>query len=152
MRVEGPITAERDAAAVRHLAFPPEDRQPMVLHLPPEPESPALARNLLGDACCRWDRTHLLHAGRLIMSELVTNAVEHVGSEFTVVVARHGPGLRLAVADAEPRLPHVIALSPPRPGRPLDERGCGLRTVQSTAADWGAAATPAGKVVWATIR
>jgi hypothetical protein len=152
MRVVGPITAERDAAAARHLAFPPEDRQPLVLHLPPEPESAALARNLLGDACCLWDRPHLLHTGRLIMSELVTNAVEHVGAEFTVVVARHGAGLRLAVADTEPRLPHVLELTPPRPGCPLDDRGRGLRMVQAIAADWGAAATPAGKVVWATIR
>ncbi len=150
---EGPITAERDAEAVLVAPFAPvpPDRRPMVMHLPAEPESPAVARNLVGDACCRWDRPHLLHPARLVVSELVTNAVEHAGSEITVVVSRHGDGLHLAVADAVPELPRILRIAPPRPDRPLDERGRGLRTVQATATDWGSAVTPSGKVVWATI-
>jgi anti-sigma regulatory factor (Ser/Thr protein kinase) len=147
---EGPITAERDAEAAVAAPVPPGHR-PLVLHLPPGPESPSLARNLAGHACCLWDRADLLHPARLVVSELVTNAVEHAGSEITVVVSRHGDGLHLAVADAVPRLPTLLRLAPPQPDRPLDERGRGLRTVQATATEWGAAVTPTGKVVWATL-
>lgn len=85
------------------------------------------------------------------MSELVSNAVEHAGSEVTVVVSRHGAGLHLAVADAVLRLPEMLPIAPPSADGPLDERGRGLRTVQATATDWGAAVTPGGKVVWATL-
>jgi anti-sigma regulatory factor (Ser/Thr protein kinase) len=146
---EGPVTAERDAETA--VAPVPSGHRPLIVHLPAEPESPSIARNLVGEACCLWDRAHLLHPARLVVSELVTNAVDHARSEITVVVSRHGDGLHLAVADAVPDLPVVLPLAPPRPDRPLDERGRGLRTVRATATEWGAAATPTGKVVWATL-
>ncbi|MCA2213860.1 ATP-binding protein [Jidongwangia harbinensis] len=151
---EGPITAERAAenALAQLAADIRSDRRPLVLHLPSAPESASLARNLVGDACWRWNRPDLLHPARLMMSELVSNAVEHAGSEITVVVSRHGDGLHLAVSDGQPRLPRLRRPSAPHRGRPLDERGFGLRTIQAVATDWGAAATPTGKVVWASLR
>jgi anti-sigma regulatory factor (Ser/Thr protein kinase) len=143
-------------ATVRQARVAMESRMPLTdrlqLALPPEPDSPALARDLVGDACLAWQVPHLLHPCRLVMSELVTNAVEHVGSQITVTVTRRGIGLHLAVADTSPVLPALLAPAPPRAGRPLDERGRGLRTVDSVATIWGCESTATGKVVWATVR
>jgi anti-sigma regulatory factor (Ser/Thr protein kinase) len=119
--------------------------------LRPEPDAPSLARNLVGDACLAWGLTDLLHRSRLVMSELVTNAVEHTGTEIRVEVHRRGAGLHLSVADGDPRLPRLVPVSRPRPDLPLDERGRGLRTVHEAAYRWGVVPTDGGKIVWATI-
>jgi anti-sigma regulatory factor (Ser/Thr protein kinase) len=116
-----------------------------------DPEAPSLARNLASDACLAWGLVHLLHPSRLVMSELVTNAVEHAGTDIRVAVSRRGAGLQLSVADGDPRLPRILPVSRPRPDLPLDERGRGLRTVDETAAQWGAVPTETGKIVWATV-
>jgi anti-sigma regulatory factor (Ser/Thr protein kinase) len=123
----------------------------VVTTLAPEPEAPSLARNLISDACLSWGLTKLLHPARLIMSELVTNAVEHARTPSTVLVTRRGAGLHLSVSDEVPTMPRLIPLSRPRRGQPLDERGRGLRTVDLTATIWGARPTRTGKVVWAAL-
>jgi anti-sigma regulatory factor (Ser/Thr protein kinase) len=123
----------------------------LLVRLPSEPDSPALARDLIGDACRMWQLPALLHPARLVMSELVTNAVEHAGSQITCVVSKRGNGLHLTVSDLSPRLPRLLDLAPPRRGLPLDDRGRGLHTVHATASMWGAMPTPTGKVVWALI-
>lgn len=143
-------------ATVRQARVALQSRMPLTdrlqLTLPPEPDSPALARALIGDACLAWQMPHLLHPCRLVMSELVTNAVEHVGSQITVTVTRRGVGLHLAVADTGPALPRLIALIPPREDEPLNERGRGLRMVDAVATIWGCEPTATGKIVWATVR
>ncbi|GLY03389.1 MULTISPECIES: ATP-binding protein [Actinoplanes] len=130
--------------------IPGADRLSVTLR--PDPDAPSVARNLVGDACLEWGLTHLLHPSRLVMSELVTNAVEHAGTQIRVVVTRRCGGLHLAVTDGNPRLPRVLRPVRPRRDMPLDERGCGLRTVAETAVLWGATPTESGKVVWATVR
>lgn len=121
------------------------------LRLRPEPESPSIARNLAGEACLAWELPRLLHPSRLVMSELVTNAIEHARTVITVAVSRRGHGVHLTVSDGEPALPRLIRPARPRPGRPLDERGRGLRIVAATAHAWGSLPTRTGKVVWATL-
>jgi hypothetical protein len=120
--------------------------------LRPDPEAPSIARNLVGDACLAWSLPGLLHPSRLVMSELVTNAVEHAGTEVTVVVSLRGRCLHLSVADGDSTPPELIKMARPRRGMPLDERGRGLRMVDATAAAWGSLPTRTGKVVWATLR
>ncbi|KUL39636.1 ATP-binding protein [Actinoplanes awajinensis] len=124
----------------------------MIAVLRPDTDAPSTARNLVSDACLAWGLAHLLHPSRLVMSELVTNAVEHAGTEIRVVVAWRGTGLHLSVGDGSPRMPHLLRPPRPRQGHPLDERGRGLRAVHETAELWGAVPTPEGKVVWATVR
>ena len=143
-------------ATVRQAKVALEGRLPLtdrlLVRLPSDPDSPALARDLVGDACRAWQLPTLLYPARLVMSELVTNAVEHARSEITCVVSKRGGGLHMTVSDLSPQLPRLHELAPPRRGEPLDERGRGLRTVHATASMWGAMPTPSGKVVWATIR
>jgi hypothetical protein len=124
----------------------------MVLPLSPDPDTPALARDLVGDACRVWRLPEVFYPGRLVMSELVTNAVEHARARISVVVTHRAGGLLVAVEDDCPALPRLIGLTPPRRGHPLNERGQGLRTVQATATRWGALPLVNGKLVWALIR
>ncbi|MDI6099793.1 ATP-binding protein [Actinoplanes sp. NEAU-A12] len=146
-----PIYAKvRQARVALAGRIPGEDR--LTATLRPDAEAPSLARNLVSDACLTWGLAHLLHPSRVVMSELVTNAVEHARTEIRVAVSRRGAGLHLAVSDGDPRLPRMMPVSRPRPDLPLDERGRGLRTVHEAAALWGCEPTETGKVVWATIR
>jgi anti-sigma regulatory factor (Ser/Thr protein kinase) len=143
-------------AKVRQARVAVQSRLPLSERLPLSlaalPESPAVARDLVGRACQAWGLPSLLYPARLIVSELVTNAVEHAGTAIKVVVSRRGAGLHLAVADGDHRLPELRPPVAPRPGQPLDERGRGLRIVHTTATVWGAMPTADGKVVWATLR
>ncbi|MFF5079691.1 ATP-binding protein [Actinoplanes sp. NPDC000266] len=123
----------------------------LTLTLRPDPEAPSLARNLVSDACLAWDLPDLLHTSRTVMSELVTNAVEHARTETTVVVSLRGPGLHMNVADLCPDPPRLIKPARVRRDRPLDQRGLGLRLVDGTATAWGSLPTRTGKVVWATL-
>ncbi|SNY05778.1 Anti-sigma regulatory factor (Ser/Thr protein kinase) [Paractinoplanes atraurantiacus] len=122
------------------------------LTLRPDPEAPSLARNLVSDACLAWNLPELLHPSRTVMSELVTNAVEHARTEMTVVVSLRGPGLHMIVSDLCPEPPRLIKPSRVLRGRPLDDRGLGLRVVDGTATAWGTLPTSTGKVVWATLQ
>jgi hypothetical protein len=114
----------------------------------PDELSTCNARNLVGAACEAWRMPDLLHPARIIVSELVTNALEHAGTDVTVTVWRRGEGLHLSVRDGDPRFPRLLDASSGAPG----ERGAGLRIVGARATAWGAMATPDGKLVWATLR
>ena len=140
----------RQARAAITSRLPSAER--VKLTLPPEPESPSLARNLAGDACLAWGLPDLLYPSRLLMSELVTNAVEHAGTEITVAVTGRAAGLHLIVSDGVATPPRLIKPARPRRDQPLDERGNGLQVVNATATAWGWLPTRTGKVVWATLR
>ena len=131
-------------AAVRGGA-PPSDV--LQLRLPPEGASASRARDLVAEACATWDLPYLLHPASLIISELVSNAAEHAGTNMLVTVSRRGAGLHLSVRDGDPRPPQF--LDPPPA---LDEPGHGLRVVHAYAAAWGSMPARIGKVVWATVR
>lgn len=145
--VFGTLGQARAALAAR---LPPIDR--VLLRLPADPDTPALARNLVTEACAAWRLPGVLYAARLVMSELAANAVEHGGSPIVVAVARRGDGLHLVVADGDPRLPRLVEPADHPPGRLWETRGQGLRTVRAAAAAWGALPTADGKLVWATVR
>ncbi len=137
----------RQAQVALHSRILTTDRQ--VLHLTADPQAPGLARELVADACLAWYLGQLLFAGRLVISELVSNAVRHARTDIAVAVSRRGTGIHLVVCDNDRRLP-----PPPRSPAPqhLAEHGRGLQIVHATAARWGAIPTFDGKMVWATIR
>jgi anti-sigma regulatory factor (Ser/Thr protein kinase) len=143
-------------AKVRQARVAIAGRLPLIerlsMTLPAGPEAPRIARKLARDACAAWDMPELLHPSRLVISELVTNAVEHARTEMTVVVSRRGRCLHLSVSDRVAHPPRPVEPARPRPGLPLDERGRGLQTVSATAAAWGSLPTRTGKMVWATLR
>lgn len=82
---------------------------------------------------------------RLVVSELVTNAVRHGRSDAVLRVLRDGCSVRVEVLDDDTRLP--VPAAPDR----LSLSGRGLALVASVATLWGAERTGSGKLVWAEL-
>ena len=120
------------------------------LDLQPEVMAPSAARTFVGDTVLAWGLRELLHPARAIISELVTNAVQHARTPFTVTASRRWDLLHLAVEDGDPVLPSKVK-PVHREDAPLDVRGIGLGIVARSANAWGATPTAAGKVIWATL-
>ncbi|MFC7529770.1 ATP-binding protein [Actinoplanes sp. GCM10030250] len=138
------------ARAAAAESSPSQDR--LQLDLTPDFKAPPLARALVAEACAAWGTPALLDRGRLVISELVVNAVEHAGSRVRVRVHHRGGGLHIAVQDGNSTMPRLsaavsgsLSMSPAR----LQQ---GLRIVHATASAWGALPTGDGKIVWAMIR
>ena len=89
-------------------------------------------------------------AAVLIVSELVTNAIVHSGSEAVSCVLRLGSGLlRIEVTD------QGVGVAEPTVRKPADDdvSGRGLLLVSAVSEAWGVRrALPAGRTVWATVR
>ena len=70
---------------------------------PPPPASDVLAarsaRRFFSQTCLDWDMSEHLVAGPIIVSELVTNAVEHADGDVDVFLAENARFLRIAVRD-----------------------------------------------------
>jgi anti-sigma regulatory factor (Ser/Thr protein kinase) len=133
----------RSAAASR---LPLTDR--LVARLAPASQAPSVARGLVAAACAAWSLPSLLYAAKLVVSELVLNAVEHAGTDIEVTVSRRGTGIHIAVADLDPRLPDM----PARPRSATEQIHTGLSAVRAVATIAGTIPTPDGKVVWAVLR
>ncbi|MFE9390849.1 ATP-binding protein [Streptomyces sp. NPDC006784] len=97
----------------------------------------------------------VLQGALLILSELVTNAVQHaalLSPEITVEVALGGGWLRLAVEDGHPYRPKALAAEPFRE----HTGGRGLLLVKALTAEAGGRCDveqtdAGGKVVWAAL-
>jgi hypothetical protein len=124
--------------------IPLSDR--LVTHLTAVPHAPRMARQLAGEACQIWGMSHLLFSTRLIVSELVANAVRHAGTDIGVTFARRAERLHLIVSDHDHRVPDLPA---PRNGTAAIS---GLHLVQAVAARWGTIPTSDGKMIWAMPR
>lgn len=124
--------------------------------------APKLARTLTTAQLKKWDLTDMADDVRLIVSELMTNAIhETPGQEIRFRLTHHGPLVMAAVWDRSRKCPvvreHPMNPHPESPGigrDPTDdERGRGLVLVQSVAADWGHGIEPCGgKWVWAIVQ
>ncbi|MGW1605001.1 ATP-binding protein [Streptomyces eurythermus] len=116
--------------------------------LPREPESAARARHLVRAALSAWNLSDLADDGALIVSELVTNAVQHTRRDSIRVVIDRPDRVRVRIG--------VVDFSKARPERKVpgldDEGGRGLALVGELAEDWGTDPLPWGKRVWAELR
>ena len=117
------------------------------LALPSDVPAVRLARQVTRDALTAWQLAHLEDTAVLLVSELVTNALQHacdtgaIGLELT----SSGTLLRVEVQDGDPHW----RLS----GKPADcdESGYGFVLVDSLAGRWGVRRISAGKAVWAEL-
>lgn len=110
--------------------------------LPPSPPSVARARRLTADQVAGWGFAEHCETARLLISELVTNALQHGAGPVQLVIRFFGDVLRFEVADAGSGYPSM------RPVNDEDERGRGLNLVESLSSRWGCARATTGKVVW----
>jgi anti-sigma regulatory factor (Ser/Thr protein kinase) len=84
--------------------------------------------------------------GQLVISELVTNAVQHACTEMSLDLKLTGAGLQVGVYDDGPGEPHITVAAQRETG------GRGLAVVASLTKEWGVQfAERGGKRVWCLI-
>ncbi|WP_225096264.1 ATP-binding protein [Streptomyces sp. CoH27] len=95
----------------------------------------------------KWGMPVSVEEAEVIVTELATNVVKHVGegASATLVLEWRGDRLRLEVHDRSPALPAA------RVADCYEECGRGLHLVAGLAIDWGAVLTAAGKAVWCEV-
>jgi anti-sigma regulatory factor (Ser/Thr protein kinase) len=127
------------------------DLQRVRLHLARSPSAPGEARDAIGGACDRWGLGDLRCRAMLIVSELVTNAIRHAGTDVEIDAALRDHYLQLRVMDANPAPPVMVAAAD---ASALAESGRGLPVVAHYSDAWGYTVNSLGteKVVWATLR
>lgn len=91
-----------------------------------------------------WDLATLIEPATLVVSELVTNAIQHCeGAPVNLRVKHYADELRVEVADGTPKLPK------PRVAGPDDESGRGLLIVAAIAREWGVSCD--GEMTWCSL-
>jgi anti-sigma regulatory factor (Ser/Thr protein kinase) len=110
------------------------------------PHAPTLARRIIDEMCHHWHLgDELRKRAQLVVTELVTNAVEHAGGSIELIVTVRRHVLRVEVSDDNDTLP--LPLDSP----PDALRGFGLRLVDAVASHWGINPTTRGKIIWADL-
>jgi DNA-binding NarL/FixJ family response regulator len=106
--------------------------------------SAAGARRFVDEVLQRWSCEDLLDDVQLLVSELVTNAVVHAGSDVEIAVRLLPDSVRIEVVDQAGGAP------PLTPSTPDDdsESGRGLMLVETLASAWGVEPLEHGKAVW----
>jgi len=116
------------------------------LVLPPRTSSVRAARAFARERCGTTEvRPTTCDLVVLLVSELVTNAIVHAGSEARLAITTGGSSLRVEVGDDSPVHPRVLS---PGPGTAY---GRGVGFVARLATSWGVRDEPVGKVVWFTV-
>lgn len=119
--------------------------------LPPEVESPKLARHATRTALSAWSLTRFYDDTAIVVSELVTNAIRHgmrQGAEgvLRLVLVRYRSHLVCMVTDPADDAPTM------REPDYVNESGRGLHIIEAMSRAWGW--TPmlgGGKAVWAAF-
>jgi two-component sensor histidine kinase len=113
----------------------------------PVPHAARHARDMVTEACVRWDLEHLTAPAALIATELVGNVIDHAHTMMTLEISRDRYAyLRLAVHDGS-HLPPVLR----RGWDVTSPNGLGLRLVDFSSSAWGFTREAGGKAVWATL-
>ncbi|MEV4766754.1 ATP-binding protein [Micromonospora chokoriensis] len=135
-----PVTADC-AEATRTAGATPRMRA----RLEPVAEACRRARELVTDACARWNLPEAAGPAALVLSELVGNVVRHAGTPMQVTVTLRRPYLHLAVVDGS------SAQAQPGGTDLHAEGGRGLMLVRELAQRWGSVPAGHGKAVWAML-
>ncbi|WP_330458061.1 ATP-binding protein [Streptomyces sp. NBC_00820] len=118
-----------------------------VLPFEAAPSEVRLLRRAAAKQLNRWGLPVDVDEAALLVTELATNVVKHVGEgvSATLVLEWRGERLRLEVHDKSRRLPEVKSVTC------AEECGRGLHLLTALAADWGTALTAVGKAVWCEL-
>ena len=113
---------------------------------PAAPASVPTARRFVQATLARFGLTAAWDAAELLVSEVVTNAVLHARTEFTVEVQREGDLVRVSVHDQSAAIPRQ------RNHGTDSTTGRGMRLVATLAVAWGVERHAGGKAVWFEVR
>lgn len=116
------------------------------LRLAADPTAPRRARDFLAEACADWHALGFVEVGGLVLSELVSNAVRHVGGIVEVSLHIADGLLTIEVRDEGGGVPAVV----PQSRRTIG--GNGLDIVSRLTRNWGVTLNPeGGKSVWCVL-
>jgi two-component sensor histidine kinase len=123
------------------------DRVSRRRQLTPDPVSARVARRLIHSVCEDWAvHDQACYDALVVVTELVTNVVEHAGTECQLTVSIGGEGLRIEVRDFDQSRPPRT-----RPSSLWPARGQGLRVVALLSSQWGVTELDDGKSLWAIL-
>ncbi|WP_371479334.1 SpoIIE family protein phosphatase [Kitasatospora sp. NBC_00315] len=119
----------------------------------PVDRSAAAARGFVRDALLSWGLPEVVDDAVVLVSELVTNAVVHAGTDAEVCCLREAETIRVEVTDHHPErgLPSFADVPDAAEGRyadPDDEGGRGLLMCSALSSCWGVEYAAGRKTVW----
>jgi PAS domain S-box-containing protein len=133
----GTLPAETDTAITTtdqvHATFAPDSR------------SVAAARRFIRRTLLDWGAASVVDDALLLVSELVTNAVVHAGTQTDVTCSRYEGGIQVDVLDRYPARGLPVEVPAADSSR---EGGRGLHLSSALASAWGVEYTRAAKRVW----
>ncbi|HEU5331611.1 MAG TPA: SpoIIE family protein phosphatase, partial [Actinocrinis sp.] len=137
------LTKDRDdiALLISRLHPLPADRS-AAWRIPGDPRQVARCRALVRATLAAWALDGLVETVELLVSELVTNAIQHAGGELRLRLQREDGILLCEVCDTTRTPPELQELPP------TAERGRGILLVNELSRRWGYRRTASGKVVW----
>lgn len=109
---------------------------------PAELRSASEARHHAEQVLREWELDEVADAARLLISELVINAVLHAGTESEMVLRCRPGHLRVEVTDGSSAVPVR------RPYSPTSPSGRGLLILEDLADSWGIDVGDGSKTVW----
>ncbi|MEU5534163.1 ATP-binding protein [Streptomyces sp. NPDC020362] len=124
-----------------------EPRFRCVLPFEAAPAEVPLLRRAAVRQLSRWGMPVAPNEAELLVTELATNVVKHVGegTSAALILEWSGERLRLEVHDKSPAVPSLKSSD-------CDEEcGRGLHLLAALAVNWGTVLTAAGKAVWCEI-
>jgi two-component sensor histidine kinase len=84
----------------------------------------------------------------VVATELVTNVLQHAGTECELTVKVESEGLRVEVRDFHPSPPPRLPTPTPKE---WIQRGWGLQVVALLSTQWGVTELADGKLLWAVL-
>ncbi len=133
-------TTERERVALTSTLTEPSGS--FEVRLPPQPLSVAEARQQVRDLLIGTARADLVESAVLLVSEIVTNALLHAGTEIRLAGTVGSEGLRIEVGDGSVHLPSR------RRYATTAGTGRGLLMLESLVDEWGVTRHAHGKTVW----
>ncbi|MBK6019260.1 ATP-binding protein [Streptomyces sp. MBT53] len=124
-----------------------EPRLRCVLPFEAAPAELRLLRRAAVRQLSRWGMPVAADEAELLVTELATNVIKHVGegASATLILEWRDERLRLEVHDRSSSVPSLKSASC------NEECGRGLHLLAALALDWGTVLTAAGKAVWCEI-
>lgn len=138
------IDVEQQAQAVFDAVF--ARPQAASAALPSDLRSAGPARDFAAQTVRAWGNAELEETVKLLVTELVTNAVRHADSHVEVKLALSADVIRVEVKDKDPTIPT------PRQAEEMAESGRGLALIEALSTSWGVTPIREGKKVWFELR
>ena len=125
----------------------PDERGRLHLELAPVIGAARRSRELVTEACGRWEQPDLAGPACIVVTEMVNNVVAHAKTPMIVLLAIRRDAMAVAVRDRSSIVPRFTG---PVPATSYGGRG--LLLIDSVADRWGSLPLEGGKGVWAVLQ